>query len=403
MKKQSLVIFLSVIFILSCLALTACHSCEFGEWKVVLPASCTDSGLEERLCICGEKETREIDANGHIDGDWIQVKEPTCSSQGSKNLLCANCDEILKTESISATGVHNFQNSDICDYCEINIADLAVATYNMSATLADNVTGYVIPYKDGKHDVYIKGAGAMKDYRYETTHDSALFYNDDFAIVNAYIQNGITNIGNCTFIDCESLEYVEIPSSVLIIGVDAFSFCSNLLEVTIPESVVSILEGAFQGCSSIKSIIIPKNVDCIGLSAFTGCASLSSIIIKGNPNDIGWLAFYDTAFHRDNSNWQNLALYIGNCLVDAKKSIKSCVVRDDTTIIADHTFNNCKELTNITIPSSVTIIGDQAFRYCTELTDIYYEGSQEQWSAIMLGEYNECLNNATIHYNYTGE
>ena len=44
MKKRSLLIFLSMIFILSCLVLTACHEHEFGEWKVVVPETCTKIG-----------------------------------------------------------------------------------------------------------------------------------------------------------------------------------------------------------------------------------------------------------------------------------------------------------------------------------------------------------------------
>ena len=175
MRKRSLLIFLSMIFILSCLVLTACHEHEFGEWKVVLSASCTDSGLEERLCVCGEKETKEIDAKGHVDGDWIDINQPTCSSQGSKNLLCANCDEILKTEDISPTGIHNFQESDFCEGCSQNIADVAVDFEDMSATIDDDVKGYLVPRLDGLFDGYIKGSGAIKNYPHSMEKTALLF------------------------------------------------------------------------------------------------------------------------------------------------------------------------------------------------------------------------------------
>ena len=34
------------------------HTHEFGQWTVVTPTSCTQDGLQERSCSCGEKEQR---------------------------------------------------------------------------------------------------------------------------------------------------------------------------------------------------------------------------------------------------------------------------------------------------------------------------------------------------------
>ena len=466
MKKQSLVIFWSVIFILSCLVLTACHSCEFGEWKVVLPASCTGSGLEERLCICGEKETREIDANGHIDGDWIQVKEPTCSSQGIKNLFCANCDAILKTEDISPTGVHNFQKSDICEGCSQNIADVAVDFENMSATIDDDVRGYLVPRLDGLFDGYIKGSGAIKNY----PHDAYPIFADNYTIANVYIQDGVTQIGNYALSNCGSLENIVILNSVTRIGDSAFSACASLVEIVIPSSVINI-----------------------GSLAFMSCKNLANITIEGSPQ-IDYNVFYDTAFYKNSNNWQNMVLYIDNCLIEAYDQIQSCQIKDGTTVIARLAFDNCNNLstiviphtvlnigggafenctsladitiegcpqmgylpflntaysnsvtnwdngllyvdnclieakvtivtakiksgtviiaggvfcspwlTSITIPKSIRYIGPQAFELCSSLNDIYYTGSEMQWNDIIVSIWNETLTKATIHYNYTGE
>lgn len=54
----------------------------------------------------------------------------------------------------------------------------------------------------------------------------------------------------------------------------------------------------------------------------------------------------------------------------------------------------------VTIPTSVTSIGYAAF-YKTGIKDIYYEGTEAQWKAIEIGEYNDDLTKATIHYNST--
>lgn len=56
-------------------------------------------------------------------------------------------------------------------------------------------------------------------------------------------------------------------------------------------------------------------------------------------------------------------------------------------------------LKSVTIPASVTSIEDDAFYGCDALTDVYYAGSESDWGSIAIGESNESLTNAAIHYN----
>ena len=80
--------------------------------------------------------------------------------------------------------------------------------------------------------------------------------------------------------------------------------------------------------------------------------------------------------------------------------LTSVTIPDSVTAIGNSAFSSCSNLTSITIPDSVTSIGRMAFYDCDSLTDVYYAGTQAQWAAITIGEYNECLASATIHYNY---
>jgi hypothetical protein len=120
----------------------------------------------------------------------------------------------------------------------------------------------------------------------------------------------------------------------------------------------------------------------------------------------------------------------GNCLIETDSNTlitgcKNSIIPDDGSVtgIGDNAFSDCSDLTSITIPAGVTVIGDWAFSYCgglksitipdsvtsigdyafydcASLTDVYFTGSEEEWNAIDIGEANDCLTNATIHYNH---
>ena len=76
---------------------------KWSEWTVTKAPTCTEKGEETRECsVCHEKETRDIDALGHIPGDAHEENrvEPSCKSEGSYDLVvrCTRCNEIISSE-----------------------------------------------------------------------------------------------------------------------------------------------------------------------------------------------------------------------------------------------------------------------------------------------------------------
>lgn len=84
-----------------------------------------------------------------------------------------------------------------------------------------------------------------------------------------------------------------------------------------------------------------------------------------------------------------------------KTHIKKVEIENGVTSIGSSAFSGCTSLTNITIPDSVTTIGPMSFSGCENLSDVYFEGDENQWNAINIDYDNECLTNATIHFNST--
>jgi len=64
---------------------------------------------------------------------------------------------------------------------------------------------------------------------------------------------GITKIGNHAFRYCRSLQTVEIPSTVMEIGVLAFAGCTSLVEFVVPP-YTNIGANAFLGCTKLESL-----------------------------------------------------------------------------------------------------------------------------------------------------
>ena len=86
------------------------HTHTYSSWVVVDEPTCTEEGLRERTCSCGEKETETIAALGHTAGEAVRENEkaPTCTEKGSYEevVCCAVCGEEVsrKTVEVAALG-----------------------------------------------------------------------------------------------------------------------------------------------------------------------------------------------------------------------------------------------------------------------------------------------------------
>ena len=76
----------------------------YGDWEVVTPATCTEKGLEKRVCKndASHVETRDIDAKGHSYVDVVTA--PTCTTKGFTTHTCSVCGNSYVDSYVDATG-----------------------------------------------------------------------------------------------------------------------------------------------------------------------------------------------------------------------------------------------------------------------------------------------------------
>lgn len=110
------------------------HSYEIVDQK---DATCTEDGYTKYECsVCGDSYEETVKATGHDEGEWKTTKEPSMFSEGSKELRCTVCGEVLDTQSIPQT-------------CPISLAGVVVIAVAVVAV----ITGVVIVLRKKKKKV----------------------------------------------------------------------------------------------------------------------------------------------------------------------------------------------------------------------------------------------------------
>ena len=306
------------------------------------------------IALCAVISTHSAYAATIIDSGY-------CGGEGDGDNLTWTLDSD-GTLTISGTGVMNNWSSDRFEPWYSKRDQIATVRINNGVTSIGNLA--------------FMGCANLTSITISDSVTSIGFsaFDSCSSLTSISIPDGITSIGGSAFASCDNLTTVTIPDSVTIIEDSLFAYCSSLTDISIPDSVTSINGFAFDSCRSLTSITIPDSVTSIGFYAFDNCSGLTSISIPDSVTSIGIYA-------------------LARC-----SSLTDVTIPEGITIIDEGMFENCDSLTNIMIPNSVTSIGKYAFYGCDHLSDVYFIGTHEQWNDVTIGEKNDYLLSATIHY-----
>ncbi len=99
-------------------------------------------------------------------------------------------------------------------------------------------------------------------------------------------------IDPCAFMNCSSLQSIEIPASLMTMGNYAFYGCSSLESLTFLGNNLTVLDDSvFSGCSKLTEVEIPDSVTTLKTNVFSECEQLSRVTIPTSVTKIGCGSF----------------------------------------------------------------------------------------------------------------
>lgn len=241
-------------------------------------------------------------------------------------------------------------------------------------------------------------------------------YSGDIEVPEVVVHNGttynVTSVGTEAFYNGHELYSVKLPPTVSSIGNYAFYDCYYLSQVNIPEGVQYINYCTFGACLTLQEIIIPSSVTWIAQNAFNSCNNLTNVTCRAitPPMCVDSSSFPSQAYANATLNvpsfalsayqtadvWKNFsrivasnydftcdnlqfvitsattAKVVGHVLPSPAGyyAIPSTANGYNVTEIGDYAFQNCNQLTEISIGDNVVTIGRVAFAGCSGLTSL---------------------------------
>ncbi len=252
------------------------------------------------------------------------------------------------------------------------------------------------------------------------------------ALSEITIPETIESIGRSAFLNSAFTEIV-IPDNVTELGESAFSNSTQLVRAEIGDGVTELPERVFSNCYSLEKVILSDNITSLGDWAFFSCYNLSELVLPtqfknadGDPFCNCWtLTIYCVASEKPSTlseNWAGVCDVVWNCennnisedgkiYYKTENGLRFSVYasnktaeyeRQKTTLSGDivvpskvqldgdtyvissichYMFQNCGEITSITIEEGITTVGQAAFGACGELTKIDFPASIQSVSS----------------------
>ncbi len=147
------------------------------------------------------------------------------------------------------------------------------------------------------------------------------------------------------FTECP-YEKIDLPDSVLGIGVALFKDSPNLKSVRLPEKVTELPPYLFSGCTSLVKVKMPNVVYSFPEGLFQNCSSLPEIPFRAGIRELPQFVFQGCS------------------------SLVSLVIPSTVERIEAHAVEGCTKLTTLVLPEFLRELAATAFENCPNIRNI---------------------------------
>ncbi len=171
-----------------------------------------------------------------------------------------------------------------------------------------------------------------------------------------------------------NVTFTVLPENLRIIRKYAFSNCDELTEVYIPNSVIHLEEGAFYRCDNLRKVRMSSNIRFIPDNAFRKCQNLMAFDWYADVKFIGEYAFAGD-ISLEMFDFTGLEKMYQSSFEDSGIIVVALGEDKDeesTTleIVEISSFENCNNLTTLSIGGNITTIRSSAFANCNNLETV---------------------------------
>ncbi len=247
----------------------------------------------------------------------------------------------------------------------------------------------------------------------DTTPADTAFYTGEIVIPETITVDNKTYTVVATaansFLDCKDLISVTLPSTCVTIGRNTFKGCASLTKSPLPETVTSVGSGVFNGCTNLEEVTIYPGWSKPISEEFANCPNLKRLIISEGPDPVVMKINMFGASSEARVAINSIEyIYLGRN-VDASAytnaeqpfhnmgHLNTVVIGGQATTIQGTTFQGCTALRTVTFEEGnhISSIGTSAFASCTSLASIDIPAAV---TVIEQSVFNNCrnLSNVTV-------
>lgn len=278
---------------------------------------------------------------------------------------CHNISEIQISDKANFIGKNAFKNA-------INVQKISIFSdeieVNDKCFNTESYLTYVnIPIQSKSIEDIFGDNAKIEHLKIRASSFQSHFMSKNDYLTKLTINGAVNKIPENAFSDCKNLKLVNLNNNIRFISFSAFENCKTLKTLHGSEQVEIIQDDAFKNCTSLEDVYIPNIIE-IGKEAFKNCTDLSVVQVGEHLERINSFGFCNDVNLSRVTGGINLRTLNRGVFQNCEKL--EIIELGKVQELQTETFDNCKELKQVTIPYTCRNIGTKVFDSCTSLKQI---------------------------------